>query len=47
MGDAIAYLGLIPDVVMKADLTDLQAKYGAELARRRQLMQAAETLLRR
>jgi hypothetical protein len=47
MGDAIAYLGLIPDVVVKADLTDLQATYGAELARRRQLMEAAETLLRR
>lgn len=45
MGDAIAYLGLIPDVIVKADLTDLQTKYGAELARRRQLMKAAETLL--
>lgn len=47
MGDAIAYLGLIPDVIVRADLTDLQTKYGAELARRRQLMEAAETLLRR
>jgi hypothetical protein len=47
MGDAIAYLGLVPDVVVRADLTDLQTKYGAELARRRQLMEAAETLLRR
>jgi hypothetical protein len=47
MGDAIAYLGLIPDVVVRADLTDLQTKYGAELARRRQLMEAAEKLLRR
>jgi len=47
MGDAIAYLGLIPDVIVKADLTDLHTKYGAELARRRQLMEAAETLLRR
>ena len=46
MGDAIAYLGLVPDVVVRADLTDLQTKYGAELARRRQLMEAAETLLR-
>jgi len=47
MGDAIAYLGLIPDVAVRADLTELQTKYGAELARRRQLMEAAETLLRR
>ena len=47
MGDAIAYLGLIPDVIVRADLTDLQTKYGAELARRRQLMEAAETRLRR
>ena len=47
MGDAIAYLGLIPDVIVRADLTDLQTKYGAELARRRQLMKAAETLLQR
>jgi hypothetical protein len=46
MGDAIAYLGLIPDVIVRADLTDLQTKYGAELARRRQLMERAETLLR-
>jgi hypothetical protein len=45
-GDAIAYLGLIPDVVVRADVADLRKKYGKELARRRQLMDAAETLLR-
>lgn len=47
MGDAIAYLGLIPDVVVKADLNDLKKNYGSELARRHQLMEAAEKLLRR
>jgi hypothetical protein len=47
MGDAIAYLGLIPDVVVKADLTELQKKHGAELERRRRLMAAAEAVLRR
>lgn len=47
MGDAIGFLGLIPDVVVKADVNDLQTKYGSELARRRNLLEAAETLLRR
>jgi hypothetical protein len=47
MGDAIAYLGLIPDVVVRANRDDLQKKYGSELARRRQLIEAAEKLLRR
>ena len=47
MGDAIAYLGLIPDVIVRAGLTGLQTIYGAELSRRRQLIEAAEMLLRR
>lgn len=46
MGDAIAYLGPIPETVVRADANELQAKYGPELARRRQLMTAAEKLIR-
>jgi hypothetical protein len=46
MGDAIVYLGLIPDVAVPADLVDLKNKYGVELARRRQLMEIAEKSLR-
>jgi hypothetical protein len=47
MTDAIAYLGPIPDTVVKADLSDLQSKYGAELTRRRRLFDEAEALLRK
>jgi hypothetical protein len=47
MTDAIAYLGPIPDTVVKGDLTDLKSKYGGELARRRRLLDEAEALLRK
>jgi hypothetical protein len=47
LGDAIAYLGLIPDAVVRADLNDLKKNYGPELARRHQLTEAADKLLRR
>jgi hypothetical protein len=45
MVDAIAYLGLVPDTVVEADLTQLKAKYGAEFARRERLLAEAEKRL--
>lgn len=39
--DAIVYHGSVPDSIVRADLTTLNDKYGAELKRRRQLIREA------
>jgi hypothetical protein len=39
--DAVVYHGAVPDSVVRADLTDLKAKYGAERERRANLMRQA------
>jgi hypothetical protein len=44
--DAIAYHGNVPDSVVRADLTVLKAKLGAELDRRSKLMDEAQKLMR-
>jgi len=44
--DAVIYHGDVEDEVVKADLTQLNAKYAAELARRQSLIEGALTLLR-
>jgi hypothetical protein len=46
--DAVVYHGAVPDTVVHADLTELKARYGTELARRGRLMdQAFRLWLRR
>jgi len=45
--DAIVYHGAIPDSVVRADLTELKAKYGAELERRSRLTAEAFKLWQR
>ena len=45
--DAIVYHGSVPDSVVRADLTVLNAKYGPELQRRRRLMGEAVDLWQR
>ncbi len=44
--DAIVWYGDTSDPVVRADLTELQRKYGAELARRARLMKEATKLAR-
>jgi hypothetical protein len=44
--DAIAYHGRVADSVSEADLSDLQARYSAEFARRGRLRTEAQQLLR-
>jgi hypothetical protein len=43
--DAVVYHGNVPDSVVRADLTTLNAKYGPELARRSKLTREAYDLL--
>jgi hypothetical protein len=45
--DALVYHGAVPDSVVRADLTELKAKYGAELERRATLLRQAFTLWQR
>ena len=45
--DAVVYHGEVPDSVVRADLTELKAQYGAELERRSNLMTEAFRLWQR
>jgi hypothetical protein len=45
--DAVVYHGDVPDTVVRADLTELKAKYGAEFERRGKLMEEAFKLWQR
>ena len=46
MVDAFAYYGDAPDTVVEPDTRDLDTKYGAEIARRQQLLSDARRLLK-